>query len=181
MKKSSININKYLFICMVIFTTITTIISCGYLSLTIVGIMSYNNVNDVSLVISESNMVNTMVFETLLAYPTEEIAQSTNIPLFTPTTIVDISPTEINTSTVIPTLGLIKEGTYIIGRDIRPGTYYGLTEENGFCHWSRLSDLKGEFESVIAFDSSSGGQYYVEVKESDYAFKTSCLLILVEQ
>jgi len=35
-----IGVNKYLFMCIIIFTTITTMISCGCLILTIIGFLS---------------------------------------------------------------------------------------------------------------------------------------------
>lgn len=73
-------------------------------------------------------------------------------------------------------------GTYIVGRDIQPGTYQGqagddITES---CYWARLQDVSGDMGALIANDNAKGS-YYVQVVESDFALKTNCPLEKTEQ
>ena len=72
-------------------------------------------------------------------------------------------------------------GTYIVGRDIRPGTYRGQAGDDIMesCYWARLRDVSGEMGSIIANDNAVGS-FYVQVLESDFALKTSCTLQKVD-
>lgn len=68
-------------------------------------------------------------------------------------------------------------GTYIVGRDIAPGLYYGKGRERS-CAWRTLKDATGNYDSII----NSGyeiGQFYVEISISDYAFQTECPVEMV--
>jgi hypothetical protein len=69
----------------------------------------------------------------------------------------------------------VKPGTYLVGTDIQPGIYYGITGTGTFdsCYWERKSDLSGELDSIIANENAIG-QYYLEVIDSDYALETAC-------
>ena len=73
-------------------------------------------------------------------------------------------------------------GTYLVGRDIAPGTYRGEAGSDimNSCHWQRLSGVSGAFEDVIAVDNAVG-QFYVSVDVSDYALTTNCELALTDQ
>jgi len=90
-------------------------------------------------------------------------------------------PTSTPEPTATPILGLVRIGTHIVGEDIQPGIYWGLAGEDLFdsCYWARLSDLAGELSSIIANDNAIG-HYYVELRETDFALKTACELILLE-
>ena len=66
-------------------------------------------------------------------------------------------------------------GTYRVGIDIDPGLYRG----NGRCYWARLSDLSGSFDGIIA-NGNSNGQFFVEVRPSDYAVEFTCSVQRVE-
>lgn len=81
-----------------------------------------------------------------------------------------------------PVASPVRVGTHIVGDTIQPGIYRGLAGEGLFdsCYWARLSDLKGELESTIANDNAIG-QYYVEVKATDFALETACQLIPLAQ
>lgn len=83
--------------------------------------------------------------------------------------------------TATPILGLVRIGTHLVGTDIQPGIYWGLAGEGLFdsCYWARLSDLTGELDAILANDNAEG-QYYIEVKDTDYALETKCELILLE-
>lgn len=61
-------------------------------------------------------------------------------------------------------------GTYRVGVDIHPGTYW--TSATDGCYWERVSSFDGSFNSVIANDYASGPQI-VTVKASDVGFKSS--------
>jgi len=75
----------------------------------------------------------------------------------------------------------LEPGTYIIGRDIQPGTYKGQAGTGlDTCYWARLSGVSGEFVDLIANDNAEG-QFYVEVDATDFALKTGCELELVEK
>lgn len=76
-----------------------------------------------------------------------------------------------------PDPNLIRPGTYLVGTDIQPGIYMGQAGYNMFasCYWARLKNLSGSLDAILANDNSIG-QFYVEVKEDDYAFETRCEL-----
>lgn len=103
----------------------------------------------------------------------ETLSTSTPIP----------EPTETNTPepSSTPIQGLVKIGTHLVGKDIQPGIYWGQTGDKIFdsCYWTRMSDLTGDFGSLIANDNAIG-QYYVEIKDTDFAFETACEMILLE-
>lgn len=101
---------------------------------------------------------------------------------------VEVSDTDIGFSTdceveylaALPTPAaefptLLSPGTYLVGIDIAPGTYRGEAGEDFLesCYWERLSGLSGSFGDLIANDNANG-QFYVEVRASDYAFSTDC-------
>jgi len=90
-------------------------------------------------------------------------------------------PTKTPEATATPILGLIKIGTHLVGTDIQPGIYWGMAGEGVFdsCYWERKSDLTGEFDSILANDNAVGN-YYIEVKETDFALETHCELIQLE-
>ena len=69
------------------------------------------------------------------------------------------------------------DGTYVVGKDVQPGTYKSApTMANGypFCTWKRLSDFSGSMDSTIAIDNSPG-QTIVTIAPTDVAFQSlSC-------
>lgn len=73
----------------------------------------------------------------------------------------------------------VDPGTYEVGTGISPGVYRGESSEESFCNWSRLADLNGEPESIVAMGQREG-QFYVEVQEGDVGFVTECKLVPVE-
>lgn len=76
----------------------------------------------------------------------------------------------------------VRIGTHIVGQDIQPGIYRGVAGQDLFdsCYWERMSDLTGGLGSTIANDNAVG-QFYVEVKATDYAFQTACALTPLAQ
>lgn len=63
-------------------------------------------------------------------------------------------------------------GAYLVDRDIAPGIYRG----QGSCYWERLMDVTGSYESIIA-NAYPEGQYYIQVKEDDFALMTDCVIV----
>lgn len=67
------------------------------------------------------------------------------------------------------------DGTYVIGKDIEPGTYKSaptLKNDYPFCTWKRLSGFSGLMEDTIAI-ANQPGQTIVTISPSDIAFYTS--------
>lgn len=102
-------------------------------------------------------------------------------PTDTPIPTTTPEPTNSPTPTATPDPNLIRTGTHLVGEDIQAGIYLGQAGLDFFssCYWERVSDLSGEFGSLIANDNSIG-QFYVEVQDSDFAFKTDCDMVLLE-
>ena len=69
----------------------------------------------------------------------------------------------------------LQPGTYLVGRDIAAGTYRGEAgEEVDWCYWARLNGVTGELKDVAANHNATGGPFYVEVLDTDYALNTTC-------
>ncbi|NMB67248.1 MAG: hypothetical protein GYA20_00615 [Chloroflexi bacterium] len=66
-------------------------------------------------------------------------------------------------------------GQYLVGIDIPLGIYRG----EGSCYWERQKDVAGGFDAIIA-NGNSDGQFYVELKQGDFAFSTSCDVVPLE-
>ena len=78
-------------------------------------------------------------------------------------------------------LSEVGPGTYIIGRDIAPGTYRGKggSDVMSACYWERLAGLTDDMDDVLANDNATGA-FFVTVEASDYALNTACDLTLSE-
>jgi hypothetical protein len=63
------------------------------------------------------------------------------------------------------------EGTFIVGTDMRPGTY--RSSEGDGCYWARLSGFTGSFSQIIANNFLSGGHATVTIKSGDKGFTSS--------
>jgi hypothetical protein len=98
--------------------------------------------------------------------PVVYVTDTLPTPTFDPSTATP-SPT--------PDPNAIQPGTYLIGTDIQPGLYRGAAEKSveGHCSWARLKNLQQDQEAKLG-EGFELAQYYVEIKESDYAFKTDC-------
>lgn len=70
----------------------------------------------------------------------------------------------------------IEPGMFMVGLDIKPGIYKGFDPD---CYWERLKDVEGGFNSIIT-NGNSYGQFYVKVKEGDFALSTSCNIELLD-
>ena len=75
------------------------------------------------------------------------------------------------TTTTTRAIPRVRPGSYIVGRDIRPGIYWATGE---WCYWERAKNASGTLSSIIA-NGNEQGKFYVEISSSDYLFKLSCL------
>lgn len=76
----------------------------------------------------------------------------------------------------------IQSGMYLVGIDIKPGTYKGQAGEEitESCYWARLRDALDSIDSIIANDNGIG-QFYVKVEPNDFAFLTDCKLERIDE
>ncbi|MFD1658141.1 hypothetical protein ACFSL4_07905 [Streptomyces caeni] len=63
------------------------------------------------------------------------------------------------------------DGSYQVGKDIKPGTYRTTGNTDGMCYWERAKDASGEIDSLLANDNVTGTSY-VTVKATDKLFKS---------
>lgn len=66
-----------------------------------------------------------------------------------------------------PAGSITSDGTFLVGADIKPGTYKSAGGDT--CYWARLKDLSG---SGIIDNGIGAGQQVVTVQASDKAFET---------
>jgi hypothetical protein len=64
------------------------------------------------------------------------------------------------------------DGTFLVGKDIAPGTYRAAAATSGNCYWERERDLNDNLNSIIANDNTAG-PVVLQVLSSDYAVKTT--------
>ncbi len=64
------------------------------------------------------------------------------------------------------------DGIYLVGSDIKPGTYKAGPSPRGNCYYARLSSASGGFGSIIANNNTEGPVVLV-VKASDVALEVS--------
>jgi hypothetical protein len=62
----------------------------------------------------------------------------------------------------------IPDGFFVVGKDIKPGTY----RTTGSCYWARLSGFGGELDDIIANDNSSGTAI-VDIARGDVGFESN--------
>jgi hypothetical protein len=60
------------------------------------------------------------------------------------------------------------DGTWIVGKQIKPGLY--RSDAGPLCYWERLRAMTGETVDIIANGGFRKGPTYVEVKAGDFAF-----------
>ncbi|TLP63899.1 hypothetical protein [Microbispora triticiradicis] len=106
-------------------------------------------------------------------------------PAVTVTEAADPAPTVTITETVTseaeqpqetgesgPATTMAGDGQYLVGEDIKPGTYKTAGTDGGFaCYWARLRNASGEFSAITANDNIKGPAR-VTLKKGEY-FETS--------
>ena len=71
--------------------------------------------------------------------------------------------------------GIPSDGTYVVGSDIKPGTYRSERPQGGLvtsCYWARLSGTSGEAKNIIAHNATNG-QTTVTIAATDKVFTTT--------
>ncbi|MFF2043301.1 hypothetical protein ACFVVX_23055 [Kitasatospora sp. NPDC058170] len=97
-------------------------------------------------------------------------------PTVTATVVVtqpaEVPPPAKETPAAAPGDTVPGSGTYLVGEDIKPGTYKTAGPgSRGMCYWERGKDAAGGFESIIANENLTG-QGVVTIKSTDKVFKT---------
>nr|WP_250761271.1 hypothetical protein [Streptomyces sp. MSC1_001] len=64
------------------------------------------------------------------------------------------------------------DGTFLVGPEVRPGTYRTAGPTEGSCYWARLEGTTGNPSEIIA-NGTGKGQATVTILETDKAFQTS--------
>ncbi|MGW6889148.1 hypothetical protein [Streptomyces chartreusis] len=96
----------------------------------------------------------------------------------TPTTTApeEETPTPSETKTPEDSVNEIPgDGTYVVGKDIKPGTYRTEGPADTAipnCYWARLRGTSGEFNEIIA-NGNTAGPTTVTISANDKAFQTT--------
>jgi hypothetical protein len=81
-------------------------------------------------------------------------------------------PTDDPTPPAGPATTIPGDGTFLVGTDIKPGTYRSPMPESGNCYWARMSDVGDDLGGIIANDNSAGPSV-VTIRATDKAFTTT--------
>ncbi|MEU1913191.1 hypothetical protein [Streptomyces massasporeus] len=101
---------------------------------------------------------------------TETAAAADSKPAPTVTKTVTAKPKK--TQKAGPAVSFSGEGEYLVGEDIKAGTYKTAGPDGGFgCYWQRAKDASGEFDSIIA-NNNLEGPGRVTLNKGEY-FKTN--------
>lgn len=84
-----------------------------------------------------------------------------------PTATVTVKPTPRHPAATIP-----GDGTYRVGREVRPGTYKAAPapDGDGDCYWARLSSAD---EDAVISNHIGGGPTFVTIHATDRYFQTA--------
>lgn len=92
---------------------------------------------------------------------------STNTETETQTVTVTETATATSSSGTGSSGGGITDGTYVVGTDIKPGTYHSTG--GGECYWARL---RSDNETDIIDNHLGAGPTTVTIKRTDHSFET---------
>lgn len=87
-----------------------------------------------------------------------------------PTKIIATRTQQVRVTYTPPPPASFGDGTYVIGTDIQPGIYKTAGGGDGACGWTRMSDLSGDFDSIIT-NGIASGPTTVQIDPGDKAFK----------
>jgi hypothetical protein len=83
------------------------------------------------------------------------------------------SPTPATASPPYPVPFMEQDGTYVVGKDIRPGLYLTRgASGTGTCAWSRLSSFGNDHASNVIDHGESSDAQYALIAPTDAAFDT---------
>ncbi|MEV6662025.1 hypothetical protein [Streptomyces nigra] len=107
---------------------------------------------------------------TVTVTKTAEAGTPEPAPTVTETVKVTVKPKK--TKKPGPAASFSGEGEYLVGEDIKAGTYKTAGPEGGFgCYWERAKDSSGEFGSIIS-NNNLNGPGRVTLNKGEY-FKTN--------
>ncbi|MFD3696438.1 hypothetical protein ACFWUZ_09780 [Streptomyces sp. NPDC058646] len=92
----------------------------------------------------------------------------------TVTAAASAAPAGRPSSAEAPRTEIAGDGTFLVGRDVRPGTYRTAgPQDDAFpnCYWARLRNTSGDLAAIIANDNAQG-QAVVTIAAGDRAFDT---------
>ncbi|WP_455360488.1 hypothetical protein [Streptomyces sp. SYSU K21746] len=73
-----------------------------------------------------------------------------------------------------PAASFAGDGQYLVGEDIKPGTYKTAGADGSFgCYWARLKDASGEFDAIIA-NNNLKGPGRVTLRKGEYFETNRC-------
>ncbi|GGO19474.1 hypothetical protein GCM10010116_39130 [Microbispora rosea subsp. aerata] len=103
---------------------------------------------------------------------TEEAEPAPTVTV-TETVASQAEPTQ-ETEEAGPATTIAGDGQYLVGEDIKPGTYKTMGTDGGFaCYWARLRNATGEFSAIIANDNITGPAR-VTLKKGEYFETKRC-------
>ncbi|MEV8087218.1 hypothetical protein [Streptomyces nigra] len=107
---------------------------------------------------------------TVTVTKTAEAGTPEPAPTVTETVKVTVKPKK--TKKPGPAASFSGEGEYLVGEDIKAGTYKTAGPDGGFgCYWERAKDSSGEFGSIIS-NNNLNGPGRVTLNKGEY-FKTN--------
>ncbi|KUO06167.1 hypothetical protein AQJ67_03185 [Streptomyces caeruleatus] len=107
---------------------------------------------------------------TVTVTETAEAEAAAPAPTVTVTKTVNAKPKK--TKEPGPATSFSGEGEYLVGEDIKAGTYKTVGPDSEFgCYWERAKDASGEFGSIIA-NNNLNGPGRVTLNNGEY-FKTN--------
>ncbi|MER7704694.1 hypothetical protein ABTX81_17600 [Kitasatospora sp. NPDC097605] len=104
--------------------------------------------------------------------PTVTVTVTATATLTAPPPATTAPPAE--TAPAEPADTIAGSGTFLVGTDIRPGTYRTAGPNSssvGMCYWERSRAADGDLGSIIANENLMG-QGVVTIKKTDVVFKT---------
>jgi hypothetical protein len=101
--------------------------------------------------------------------PAPTVTQTVPGPKVTQTVQVPGPKVTVTAKPPGPAVGIADDGTWLVGTDVKPGTYRSSAE--GDCYWARLKNTNGDLDSIIA--NGNGGNQVVTIKSTDKAFESS--------
>lgn len=115
---------------------------------------------------SVSSLVSRTVVTSMVSSPPLTITQSA------PASAAETSATPAAQPPAAKIDGFPGDGTFRVGADIQPGTYYSQSADGKLpCSWTRLGIL-GDPDSIIAAGGDTAGTLYAKIEPGDAAFVT---------
>ncbi|MFD8200458.1 hypothetical protein [Streptomyces sp. NPDC059701] len=101
-----------------------------------------------------------------------QAAEAEPAPTVTETVTETVTAEPAETEEPGPTTSFSGDGEYLVGEDVKAGTYKTAGPEDEFgCYWERAKDASGEFGSIIA-NNNLQGTGRVTLNKGEY-FKTN--------